>query len=133
MVRFWTDVVQEATNTIREAVRTVASDAVVHVEGGPGADRETVEVTLVRDGRKARCVVTFEAWDPASRDPREMTEAFRQIIESMESPPEQAVYFLTSRGLTRAPLERSSEELRDLAAGQEADAFAEQVLRTSKG
>lgn len=132
MARFWSDVVQDAASLIEGVVREVAPDVVVEIEGAAGADRETVEVRLRKMGREARCVVTFEAWEEASRDPAEMIAAFRTIVRELEAGSPSGAYMFTSKGLTVESGDRDSDELRDIAAGFEADVQAQRVLGTSR-
>ncbi|MEX0785048.1 MAG: hypothetical protein WD939_00275 [Dehalococcoidia bacterium] len=122
----------DARGVIEPLVRQIRPDIDVAVDGGEGFGNETVEVRLQARDRRARCVVTFEAWENARHDPGLMEDAFRQIVEEMEHPGSLPAYVLTTRGLTREPTRKKPDVLRTIAGALEADRLAEEVLGKSR-
>ncbi len=129
MVRLWSEEVGDARSVIEPVVRSLGADVAIQINGGKGFSGETVEVTLKRSKRQARCVVTFEAWENARTNPEEMKAAFRQIIGEMEDVSPLPVYLLTSRGLSKETGRKEPEVLRGIAAGVEADVLADEFFR----
>jgi hypothetical protein len=133
MVRSWTQEVGDARSVIEPLVRALQPETVVEIDGAGGFGNETVEVILKRGDREARCVVTFEAWEEARRDAREMRDAFGRIIAEMSEAKPAPTFVLTSRGLEGERSDRATEELRTIAASKEAEAVAEPLIKKKHG
>ncbi len=131
MVRLRGEEVGDSKSVIEPLIRDISPNVVVHIDGGRGFGKETVEVVLKLGDRETRCVVTFEAWERARTAPEDMREAFGHIIDEMARTPELPAYMLTSRGLDTEARNKDTELLRTIAAGTEADILAEQIFKRS--
>ena len=129
MVRLWSEKVGNAKTVIEPLLQEIGPDIQVRIDGGGGFGNETVEVSVKKGDRQAHCVVTFEAWENARKDPEQMVAAFRKIVGEMDTVSPLPAYLLTSRGLTTQPADKGRELLRDMAAGIEADILAEQFFK----
>ena len=129
MVRLGSEEVGNAKSVIEPLVRGLNPNVEVRFAPPRGVSKATAEVLLRKGEREARCIVTFEAWEHARKDPKEMAAAFRKIIAEMDSGAPLSAYLLTSRGLAKEPADRESELLHDIATGVEADVLAEQFFK----
>lgn len=129
MVRLWSEEVGDAKSVIEPLVRELSPNVEVRFGAQRGVSKATAEVILKRGEREARCIVTFEAWEHARTDPREMAAAFREVIDEMDSGARLSAYLLTSRGLAKEPAEKESELLHQIATGVEGDVLAEQFFK----
>ena len=132
MVRVWSEEVGNARSVIEPILRELKPNLQVNIEGGMGFSNETVEIVIGMGRRRARCVVTFEAWESARNDPAQMRTAFRRIIHELEGPSSLPQYMLTTRGLTKELAKKRPELVRTMAAGQEADRLAQGFLTKSR-
>ena len=129
MVKPWVQEVGDARSVIEPIIRAIRTDIDVDVNDRRGISRSTAVVTIRLGERIVRCIVTFEAWEEARRDDRQMQEAFRRILRDSESLPKLSAYLLTRRGLDTESAAKSDDVLRDLAASVEADILAEESFK----
>lgn len=129
MVKPWIQEAGDARSVIEPIVRAIRADVDVDVNDRRGISRSTAVVTIRLGERTVRCVVTYEAWEEARRDDRQMQEAFRRILRDSEGLPELPAYLLTRRGLDAQSDATSDDILRDLAASVEADILAEESFK----
>lgn len=128
-VRPWSKEIAAARRLIERVIRGIDDAVKVTVDGGAGFANDTVEVMLRKGDRRAIAIVTFEAWSDAEADPREMEQAFREVIAELASPEgPRSSFLVTSTGLVRRALRARKETLRDAAASWEAEKQAERLL-----
>ena len=125
----WGEEAGDAKSVIEPLVQEIDPRVHVQVNSGPGVSKSTVEVVLTKDEREARCIVTFEAWNRAREDSQEMRDAFSRIVSDIEGAAELPAYVLTSRELSTEPPDKTTDLLRMIAAGTEADILAERFFK----
>lgn len=129
MVRLWSQEVGDAGSAIEPLVREVMPNAGLEIKTGKDLGVTTAEVIVTRGERKARCIVTFEAWEKARHSPEQMRGALRQIDADLEGSAALPAYLLTSRGLDTAAADKDSLVLGAIAHGIEADILAERFFQ----
>lgn len=90
-----------------------------------GADFDLVSLDLVRNEKRTRVSVTFEAWTNGSTDPSDLESALRDVVGKIGG--KGVAYVITSTGMVERARSTNREELLDDVASLEADAETERL------
>src|SRR3990167_8778747 len=123
MVRVRSEEVGDARSVIESIVRAI--DPAVHVQlDHEDLSKTAVEVVVKKGDREARCIVTFEVWEAARREPEAFQRAMRTVLADLEKPSALPVYLMTSAGVRTESPEKAPDLLRMIARAAEADVLA---------
>ena len=129
MVRLKSDEVGDARSVLDPLLDEILPAVEADMNTGGELGLTTVELILRHEGREARCVVTFEAWERARTNPDQLRVALRQVATDLQGSEEVRIYLFTSRGLEAAPTGKDRAVLGAIAHGIEADVLAERFFK----